>query len=169
AAPTHAAVEPVRDSTSALWSARLLPDLLGLPAGERARERFHLEVLERLAPELVDLPFEGDRPWPSRQSTVGRRARRARTLAGKALAEARRRSARASVPEAAATPAEPLDRALAELREAVAAQPGHAAWDVLDRARVEDLLAGPAASLDAMRRAYVWRLATVFGADWAGR
>jgi hypothetical protein len=143
--------------------------MLGPPAGARAREAFHLQVLRELAPELVDLPFEGDRPWPSRQSAVGRRARRARTLAGKALGEARRRTARASVPAAAAASAEPLDRVLAELREAVAAQPGHAAWDVLDRARVEDLLAGPAASLDTMRRAYVWRIATVFGADWAGR
>ena len=168
AAPSHAAVEPIRDSTSPLWSFRLLGDMLGLPAGVRAREGFHLQVLRELAPELVDLPFEGDRPWPSRQSAVGRRARRARALAGKALAEARRRTARAPVP-AATAPAEPLDRVLAELREAVAAQPGHAAWDVLDRERVDDLLAGPAASLDAMRRAYVWRLATVFGADWAGR
>ncbi|MEJ7787913.1 MAG: hypothetical protein WKF96_24190, partial [Solirubrobacteraceae bacterium] len=81
AAPTHAAVEPVRDSTSPLWSVRLLPDLLGLPASDRARERFHLDVLERLAPDLVDLPFEGGRPWPSRQSSLARRAARARTLA----------------------------------------------------------------------------------------
>jgi hypothetical protein len=172
AAPTHAAVEPIRDSTSPLWSCRLLPDLLGLPAAARAREEFHLRVLERLAPELVDLPFEGGRPWPSRESPLRRRARRARQLAAKARAELdRRRPARRvdsstaicgstvhSMPEG-----DPFDAILREIREAVVSQPGHPAWEVLDRARVDDLLAGPAARLDTMSRYYVWRIATVFG------
>src|SRR5581483_10022470 len=91
AAPTHAAVEYVRDSTSPLWSWKLLGDLLGLPAAARAREEFHLRVLERLAPELVDLPFDGGRPWPSKRSAFRRRAQRAATLASKARAELHRR------------------------------------------------------------------------------
>jgi len=39
----------------------------------------------------------------------------------------------------------------------------HPAWEVLDRARVEQLLATPLDELDEMSRQYVWRLATVFG------
>ena len=42
-------------------------------------------------------------------------------------------------------------------------QPDHAAWQVLDRPRVESLLAGEPGALDTMSRYYVWRLATVFG------
>jgi hypothetical protein len=34
---------------------------------------------------------------------------------------------------------------------------------VLDRPRVEALLASPAVALDTMSRYYAWRLATVFG------
>jgi hypothetical protein len=45
----------------------------------------------------------------------------------------------------------------------VLAQPGHAAWQVLDRSRVEALLARDAGTLDTMSRYYAWRLATVFG------
>src|SRR5207247_9495257 len=58
AGPTHGAVEWVRDTTSPLWSARLLPDLLGPPAAERARHAFHARVLERLKPELARVPYE---------------------------------------------------------------------------------------------------------------
>lgn len=170
AAPTHAAVEPIRDSTSALWSARLLPDLLGLPASERALERFHLEVLDRLAPDLVDLPFEGGRPWPSRQSALTRRATRARTLAGKLRGELRRRRAtvggRTRLTDGSDSPAvaesDPFAVVLAEIRELVLADRDHPAWAVLDRPRVQQLLATPAAGLDAMSRAFVLRLATVF-------
>lgn len=167
AAPTHAAVEPIRDSTSPLWSARLLPDMLGLPAAARAREEFHLRVLEVLAPELVELPFEGGRPWPAKQSALRRRARRARTLATKVRAELRRRvdtSGRHATSTVHSMAAEGFDRVIGEVRECVLSQPGHAAWEVLDRPRVERLLGTPAAALDEMSRFYVWRLASVFGA-----
>ncbi len=43
------------------------------------------------------------------------------------------------------------------------AQPQHDAWQVLDRERVEALLATDAGALDTMSRYYAWRLATVFG------
>jgi hypothetical protein len=39
---------------------------------------------------------------------------------------------------------------------------GHPAWEVLDRARCERLLARPAGGLDEMSRYHVWRLATLF-------
>src|SRR5204863_2812604 len=77
AGPTHGAVEYVRDTTSPLWSARMLPHALGLPAAERAREEFHLKLLEHLAPKLVDLPFEKGQTWPSRQTELQRRAKSA--------------------------------------------------------------------------------------------
>ncbi|MGZ8648425.1 MAG: hypothetical protein ACXW08_07340, partial [Solirubrobacteraceae bacterium] len=91
AGPSHSCVEWIKDTTSPTWSPRLLGHELGLPARERALQLFHMRVLEALAPDLVDVPFEGDRPWPARQSAAQRRAARARTLARMALAEARRR------------------------------------------------------------------------------
>ena len=163
AGPSHGCVEFVRDTTSPLWSRRLLPDLLGLPATERARELFHLRVLEELAPELVEVPFEDGRGWPARRSGAAHRMARARALAGKAAAEARRRAlARRSA--IAAAPDDPFARILLEIRDTVLSQPDHQAWAVLDRPRVERLLGSPAAALDTMSRYYAWRLATVFGA-----
>jgi hypothetical protein len=141
AGPTHGAVEYVRDTTSPLWSRRLLRDELGLPAGERASELFHRRLIERLAPQLLEVPYEGAR----------------RSLARKALAEARRRIAPRR------DPADPFARILPEIRDAVLSQPDHAAWQVLDRPRTESLLRSEAAALDTMSRYYAWRLATVFG------
>lgn len=158
AGPTHGAVEYVRDTTSPFWSARLLPDLIGLPAQERARNTFHLAVLERLAPQLVDVPFEDGRSWPARESELRRRAAAVRTTARKALAEARRR-----VRPARGAVLDPFGPILAGVRATVLDQPDHPAWRVLDRARVESLLAAEPGALDTMSRYYVWRLATVFG------
>jgi hypothetical protein len=146
AGPTHGAVEHVRDTTSPLWSARLLPDLLGAPARERAQQAFHERVLERLAPRLAEIPYE------YRDSRGARLRRRTRQL----LAEARRRT----LPAAGSDPFGPI---LGEIREAVLSQPDHAAWGVLDRPRVEALLSSQAGALDTMSRYYAWRLATVFG------
>jgi hypothetical protein len=44
----------------------------------------------------------------------------------------------------------------------VRAQPEHPAWQVLDRDRVERLLAAGPGGWDAMQRAYVLRLASAF-------
>ena len=82
--------------------------------------------------------------------------RRLRTLVRKVAAEARRRT------PAARRGSDPFDRILPEVRELVLSQPSHPAWPVLDRGRVEQLLAAKAAALDTMSRYYVWRLATVF-------
>jgi hypothetical protein len=164
AGPSHGCVEYVRDTTAPLWSWRLLPDELGLPARERAQHAFHLHVLERVAPELVDIPFEDGRPWPSRRSAAALRVARARALAGKAAAETRRRAAARirRAESAGGAAADPFGPILAEIRETVLAQPDHAAWPLLDRARVEPLLSSPAGALDTMSRYYAWRLATVF-------
>jgi hypothetical protein len=135
AGPTHGAVEFVRDTTSPLWSRRLLPDLLA------GRGEFHQQMLERLAPKLLDVPYE-----------------KPRTLPRKIADELRRR-----VRPAAADADDPFARILPEIREAVLAQPQHDAWHVLDRTRVTALLEGQAGALDTMSRYYAWRLATVFG------
>ena len=149
AGPSHGCVEWVRDTTSPLWSHRLLKHELGLPARERVHEEFHRRVLEVLNRQLLDIPYES----PAR---AGRR----RTLVRKAFAELRRRGA---------APVEPQDdsfaRILPEIRDVVLSQAEHPAWPLLDRARVDELLAAPPASLDTMSRYYAWRLATVFGAD----
>jgi hypothetical protein len=50
---------------------------------------------------------------------------------------------------------------LADVRAAAQAQSDHPAWSVLDRDRVQRLLARDVGSLDPMSRSYVWRLATV--------
>jgi hypothetical protein len=128
AGPTHGAVEFVRDTTSPLWSRRLLPDLWA------GRGRFHDEVLERLAPQLKQVPYERTPSLPRKVVTAVKR----RIGGDDAFA-----------------------RILPEIREAVLAQPQHVAWEVLDRGRVEQLLAS--APPDTMSRYYVWRLATVFG------
>jgi hypothetical protein len=166
AGPSHGCVEFVRDTTSPLWSKRVLPHELALDARERERDLFHLRLLERLAPALVDIPFEDGRPWPARRTSASLRMARARALAGKAAAEGRRRARRRRRPPARGAP-DPFERVLGEVREAVLSQPDHPAWPLLDRARAERLLDGPASALDTMSRYYVWRLATVFGPDYS--
>ena len=159
AGPTHGAVEFVRDTTSPLWHERMLRHLLALPAGERAAEQFHVRVLKRLAPELADAPG-----WPAPASPLRCRADRGRAFAAKATRYAARRT-RARLPRRrhAGTEADPFAAILRDVRDAVLSQPGHPAWPVLDRARVESLLTADAASLDEVSRYYVWRLATLFG------
>jgi hypothetical protein len=162
AGPTHGAVEYVRDTTSPLWSRRLLRDMLGVSARDRMREVFHLRVLEQLAPQLVDIPFEDGRDWPARQTAVGRRVRRAATFSRKVRGELNRRSRRKAGDDPARASGDPVNALLAEIRDLVLDQPDHPAWEVLDRPRVEALLASDAAALDTMSRYYAWRLATVF-------
>ncbi|MFL5912001.1 MAG: hypothetical protein ACJ768_15690 [Gaiellaceae bacterium] len=143
AGPSHGAVEWVRDTTSPLWSRRLLKHELGLPARERAHQEFHRRVLQVLNQRLLDIPYE----------STGRR----RTLLRKVFAELHRR-------RAAPSQDDPFVRILPEIRDVVLSQPDHPAWPLLDRARTEQLLAADAASLDTMSRYYAWRLATVFAA-----
>jgi hypothetical protein len=167
AGPSHGCVEPVKDTTSALWSRRLLAHELGASTAERNRELFALRVLERLARELVDVPFADGRPWPARQGRLARRAGRARVLAGKLAAELQRRASRGG---GGARPdgGDRFAPVHALVRDRVLSQPDHPAWAVLDRPRVERLLAAPPSALDTMSRYYVWRLAGVFlVADYA--
>jgi hypothetical protein len=168
AAPTHGVMETIRDTTSPLWSRRMLPHMLGLPARERVLERFHLLVLQQLAPKLLYEPFQDGSVWPSRQVALGRQMRQARRLKGKVKAELRRRRAAQRASSVSANHAthavtvDPFDAVRVAVRDTALSQPGHVAWSVLDRPRVERLLASPAVSLDEMSRYYVWRLASAF-------
>jgi hypothetical protein len=167
AGPTHGCVEGVMDTTSPLWCKRLLAAELGLPPRERVREQFHFRVLKVLVPELLEVEFEGDRAWPTSTSAVERKLARLRALLGKARFEAARRvpqRALGVLPATAArvTAADTFATAHSIVRGRALASAGHPAWTVLDRARVEALLRSEPAQLDAMRRYYIWRLATVF-------
>ena len=163
AGPSHGAQEFVRDATSALWTHRLLPHLLGPPARERALEVFHLRVLEELAPELVDIPFADGTGWAARQRPLQRRIEKGARFARKARGALRRRLARPRpAGPAPAAPADHFALALPEIAEHVLSQHDHDAWAVLDRPRVERLLSSQPAALDEMSRYYVWRLAQVF-------
>jgi hypothetical protein len=153
AGPSHGCVEYVRDTTSPLWSRRVVADLLAPPAGERAGAAYHRQVLEQLAPELAEVEMAAGGPW---RATPGSLAR-GRALAGKALREARRRL-RGRTPGGA----DALEPVVADVREQALSDSGHPAWEVLDRGRCEALLSRPAAALDEMSRYYVWRLATLF-------
>jgi len=143
AAPTHGCVEYVRDTTSPLWSRRVVADLLAPPADQRARGAYHRATLPLLAPELTRVAHAGGE---------------SRNVASKAAREIARR-VRARRGAARADPFEPI---LADVREQVLAAESHPAWEVLDRVRCESLLSRPAAALDEMSRYHVWRLATLF-------
>ncbi|MFN8176289.1 MAG: hypothetical protein U0T02_14600 [Solirubrobacteraceae bacterium] len=166
-APGHGCVEPIRDATSPLWSRALLPDLLGASAEERGRERFHRELVARLAPALLEVPFEDGERWDSRPSGVARAAAGARRLGDRAGRElARRRAARRSPSAqrpagAAEAPGDRFARLQALVGEALHGEPWHPIWDVLDRAPTEQLLTTPPDGLDPMRRYYLWRIASV--------
>jgi hypothetical protein len=165
AGPTHAAVEPIRDVTSVLWSRRVVPLLLAGTPDERRREAWHRGVLRELAPVLVSVPFQDGTDWVGRTNPHVARARR---LGAKVLREARRRQPRRAVPAVVAPaaptapPPDPRVRLLALTREALAADPGHPAWAVMERRDVEALLALPPDGLDEWRWLQVWRLATLF-------
>lgn len=192
AGPTHGSVEWVRDTTSPLWSSRMLAHELAGSPRERGRETFHLRLLEHLAPQFVDLPLQEGEPWAARHSEAARRARRGLSLAAKASREARRRASPRLVglagrlrrsggdPTAAGQPnpntpprmaapgappvREPFVVMRDDLRELALSAPEHPAWGVLDGERVRALLTRDPGTLDEMSRLYVWRLATVFGA-----
>jgi hypothetical protein len=172
AGPSHGCVEFVRDTTAPLWSARLLEHELGIPADGRSRELFHFGVLRELAADLVDVPFEDGHGWPGLRPPLARRVVRARTLGRKGGAELARRlrSLRRRAPAPAARRAAPAQQdrfasVHADVSESVRSEPGHPAWRLLDRGRVERLLERDPSTLDTMNRHYVWRLAQVFWLD----
>jgi hypothetical protein len=134
----------------------MLPHLLALPAPERGAEKFHYAVLDELSPSLARAPG-----WFTPTTTLQRRVTRARALATKAIAEARRRTRRRTPLPSQSAPADPFANVRRELREVVSSRPDHPAWALLDRTRTEDLL--NRTDHDEVNRYYLWRIATLFG------
>lgn len=160
--PYHGLGEFANDHVSPLWSNRLIDHLLALSPAQRRSQQFHRRVLGELAPELVAVPFADGRSWREQARPSQRRRRVARRLAAQAFRELRRRRGRASSRRRARAPMAEVQRLT---RAAVAARPGHAAWEVLERGRVDALLRRPPLTLDWVGREQVWRLATVFLPD----
>jgi hypothetical protein len=146
AGPTHAAVEPIRDVTSPLWSRRVAPHLLTGTPDERRHERFHREIVATLAPQFMDFPFQDGTSWNGRPP----RANRARRLTAKVARELRRRRHATTQPDKGDSPICPAEAILE-----------HPLMELLERREVEALLALPAEGLDDWRRQQVWRLASL--------
>jgi hypothetical protein len=163
--PSQSAYEWSSDVISPLWTSRLLRHELALPATERERELFHLQVLEAVAPELARIPFEGVNPqWPGFRSQGSTRMQRYQILASKIAHELRRR-ARAHRSRDAGAVDPLLAETLREARDCMLALPSHPAWDVLHRKRVRRLLSRTPANVDPRSRRYLLGLATVFAAE----
>ena len=137
------------DTTSPVWTARVLPHQLNLPLAQRKAGHFHARVLEELSPRLAALPYE--------QAT-------SRGMREKLVREARRRVQRGLVPgHRQAT--DPFAEAFAQICEAALTQPDHSAWQVLGKRRVQRLLRRDPGTLDPRSRQQVLRLGTIFLAD----
>lgn len=165
-APGHGAVEFVRDTTSPLWSRRLLPYLVGASAVERSREQFHYRVLEVLDASLLEIPFAGD-DWPTWHSQLAMRARMAASAVRRELMKrlgVSWRSSRGKSSEGGAAGAnDPFALVMETTRDRVYSQRHHAAWAILDRPQVDELFRAPSGELTAAQKLSVWRLLDVFG------
>ena len=107
AGPAHACVTPARRADLGAWGRRIVPELLGAPPRERARELLHRRLVAILAPELLDVPFADGEGWdgPGRATRAVRLGRR---RARQAVGEARRRVRRVrGCPAPARRPAQP--------------------------------------------------------------
>jgi len=159
---SHGFDEHMADLTSPLWTPRLLPYQFGLPTAARSRELFHYHVLDALDPQLTRLPFAGSNPaWPTfgaAPAQRGRHLRRLRRIAAQASRELRRRY-HYRVGRGTSDPQTGLAAAAALARDE-APESTHEIWQVIDRKRALDLLAGDPVALDARSRRTAWRLAT---------
>jgi hypothetical protein len=156
--------EVVEDTALPLCSRRLLPHMLGMPVEDRVRQRFHADVLAALQRARgVEVAPAPDGAGPGRRSVVQQRVDKARGLGRKAAKEL---SARAPWSPRLRNAAEdtfiPLFH---QTRVAVASQPQHEAWAVLDRGRVRALLARDPRRMEPRSRLQVARLATAFAPD----
>jgi hypothetical protein len=155
--------EVVEDTALALCSRRLLPHMLGMPVEDRVRQRFHADVLAALQRARgVEVAAAQDGA-ARRPSAVQQRLDKARGVGRKAAKEL---SARAPwsprLRNAALDTFIPLFH---QTRVAVASQPQHEAWAVLDRGRVRALLARDPRRMEPRSRLQVARLATAFAPD----
>jgi hypothetical protein len=137
------------DTTSPMWTKRLLGQQVALPLAERRAGLFFARVLQELSPRLAEMPYEGG----------------GKGLSAKVLKEARRRASRPLARFHGRAEADAFPGAFAEIREAVMTQPDHPAWSALQKRRVHRLLGRKPYALDPRSRQQVLRLGTVFLAD----
>ncbi len=161
AADCHSVFERWADTVSPLWSVRMLRHMLALDLPERAADSFHSKVTRSLSEPAWSLRFAGSEPrWrPVAPSRADQLARRARRLAGKGGTEARRRVRRLT--RGPATGVDPLLEAQRTLRQNGLTDPGHDMWQIVSRARAEQLLSRDAALFDPRSRQQLWRLVTL--------
>jgi hypothetical protein len=146
------------DGVSPLMTRRLWPHMFGQPLIARQTGTFHRELMDRLGPEVMRMPYySGSAPYEGHRRRV--RAR------GWGL-ERRVRAARSKLLAHMGFRADPIVHVQRAVRAAMADQPGHAAWEVLDRDRVRELMAKEPRELaphrDRTSRYQIWRLATLF-------
>ena len=149
--------EYVHDLTNPFWSRRLIPQEMGLAPEQRRMELFHLQLIRALAPALLETRFDVEAFPGTARRGQSLSAGRARTAA-KLLREARRRVRGSPGPDL-------LPEVARLVRNAAEKSDTSAAWQVLDRKRVNRLLAKNPRKLDRRSRSMIWRLATVLLTD----
>jgi hypothetical protein len=137
--PSATNFEYSEDAVSAITSHRMWPHIFGQPREDRKAERFHYDILQILGADLMDLPIHS-----SRYAVQDAEA-----------------SARAEY-DAGSDPITNVHRATLD---AMANQPDHGVWDLLERSRVDALMKADPTQLSSGARHQLWRLATVFCGD----
>jgi hypothetical protein len=164
ASGVHGTFEYWADTVCPLWTASLAPLMLACPGELRRRDGFQNLVLRELSPELWRVPFAGDTPhWPSlrrRRVQSDQLASAYRNLR-KAHAELRRRIELARRRNNAGY-SDPIVDAQRLARELAEAFPDHAAWEVLNRKRVEHTLTADPGTAHPRSRHLIWRLLAAF-------
>ncbi len=165
--PSLSLSEYVSDLTTPLWSRRLIPYELGLPARDRARELFHFHVLDVLEPELTRLSFSASNPdWPTFVRERPARPRKSRKAAKLMRRELGRRYQRLAYRRPAMLGERMLgDAAACALERAVGHPETDDIWRVLDRRRTLRLLRRDPRDLDVRSRRTAWRVATILLSD----
>jgi hypothetical protein len=167
ASAVHGAFAYWADTVSPLWTASLAPLMLACPAPLRRRDGFHNLVVRELSPDLWKVPFAGSAPnWPSLRARRihSDRVAHAQQTARKVQAELRRRIELRGR-HANTQPPDLIVDAQRLARELAGAAPGHAAWQMLDRKRVEHILTADPRTMHPRSRHLIWRLVAVLETD----
>jgi hypothetical protein len=179
AAAAHSHVEYTRDTTSPLWSWKLLDQMLALSRREQRADTFHYEVIKELMPSLLSIPFNDGVDWSKGQARSQMQTIRYRKIAGRVIGEGKRRLAKFRNPRKTATRGEPpvqqepapqishpapsdsfeslqeeVIRALSEIKDKQLQL-------LIDKGRALDLMKPGACAGDPMRTSYVYQLAQV--------
>jgi hypothetical protein len=167
ASAVHGSFEYWADTVSPAWTASLVPLMLACPGPLRLRDGFHNLVLQELSPELWRVPFAGDMPtWPTlqRRRVQSDHLSHAHRNRRKIQAELRRRLELAARRHKAQH-VDLIEDAQSLVRELGGAFTDHAAWDVLNRKRVENVLTTDPRAMHPRSRQLIWRLLAVLSSE----